>query len=104
MATSKEIIRNLNLMSNCESVEELESTLKSYVERSLGHVVADLAEADEWLSKIMPSCEDETRYGDYQSAEFELDNESARVHVKIEEVMKDSGADDYCYIVTVEEV
>ena len=104
MATSKEIIRNLNLMSNCESVEELESTLKSYVERDLGHVVADLAEADEWLSEIMPSCEDETRYGDYQSAEFELDNESARVLVKIEEVMKDSGADDYCYIVTVEEV
>lgn len=99
----KEIIRNLALMSNCETVEEVKTRIESYVENYLGHVVNSIAEADEWLSEIMPDCQDETRFGDYQSTEFELDNESARVWVKIEEVMKDSGADDYCYIVTVEE-
>lgn len=104
MATSKEIIRNLELMSNCESVEDLKNTLTNYVENNLGHVVADLHEGDEWLSKIMPSCQDETRWGDTQSAEFDLDNETARVWVKIAEIMKDSGADDYCYMITVEEV
>ena len=97
MATSKEIIRNLELMSNCESVEDLKNTLTNYVENNLH-------EGDEWLSKIMPSCQDETRWGDTQSAEFDLDNETARVWVKIAEIMKDSGADDYCYMITVEEV
>lgn len=99
----KTIIRNLQMFSNCSTVQEVENSVKSYLEDYLGHVVEDLAEAREWLDEIMPSCDDEVRWGDTQSTEFELDNESARVYVQIAEVMKDSGSDDYCYVVTVEE-
>ena len=87
---------SLSLFSNCDDLNDVRNSVEAFVENTYGHVVKDITEASKWLSDGT----DEVRWGDTQSDEFELDNETARVHVKIEECYNEAG---YCYIVTVEE-
>lgn len=91
------IIPNINLMSNCNNVAEVEAKIRNYINSYLGNVIKDITEAEDVLGG-------EAHYGDTQTAEFDLDNGTARVSIKIEEVFRNGGSDDYCYIVNVEEV
>lgn len=99
------IINQLELLSNCENAQEIKSRLVDYVNNHLGHAVEDITEAREFYSDLYDEESLEMiKYGDSQSAEFELDNESARVSVRITEIYVESGSMDYCYEIYVEEV
>lgn len=99
------IIKQLELFSSCKDVQEIKFGLENYVNHYLGHVVEDITDAREFYSKVCSEeCLDALKYGESQYAEFELDNESAHVSIRITEIYVDSGSMDYCYEIKVEEI
>lgn len=108
--TGARIVDNIELMSNCNNSEEVEQRLKEYIESYKGHVVNNLKEAYEWFKEIYGEDldYDDVHFGDTQYSTFSLDEDNEygwipSIRVIIEEVVVDSGSDDYCYIVSVEE-
>ena len=104
------IVDNVELMSNCDSVEEIEERLKEHIERYKGHVVNDITEAHKWFKQLYGNDLDfdDVHYGESQYSHFSLDKEDRygyvpTVRVIIDEIYVDSGSFDYCYMVRVEE-
>ncbi len=108
--TGARIVDNVELMSNCESAEEIEKRLKDYVERHRGHVVNSITEAYEYFRDVYGKKLDfdNVHYGDTQFSTFTLDSEDRygyipTIRVIIDEIYVDPGSDDYCYMVRAEE-
>lgn len=99
------IIKDIELFANCENAQEVYEKVRSYTENYLGHVVSDVTEAYYWYKDIYGNglLMDDVLWGETQDSRFMLFNESAYIHVRIEEIFVDSGSVDYCYIVSVEE-